>query len=204
MHYKKLLNFSAQMTRFEAAKARALARLQRCGADEEVAGILHQINAHVDYYTTSSCSGRITLILLPEIGAKREARFVGKWHRPVEREEVLMAMEDAPLADGELWLMAQSPIIHMACRNLEKAALLLRLAIESGLKYSGIKAVAMTEENVMVEMLSTERMDVPVASEAEVLVDEAYMAFIVTKANFMLHRGKEKLRRFELRLSELS
>jgi tRNA wybutosine-synthesizing protein 3 len=72
------LTFSWQMARFEAAKARALARLQRRGADEEVAGILQKINARADYYTTSSCSGRIALILLPGIGATREARFRGK------------------------------------------------------------------------------------------------------------------------------
>jgi|GEM_PF-1669235 len=35
-------------------------------------------------------------------------------------------------------------------------------------------------------------------------MDEAYVGFIVRKANFMLHRGKEKLKRFELQLNELS
>jgi len=191
------------MARFEVAKARALARLQRSGADEEIAGVLQKINARADYYTTSSCSGRIVLILLPEIGAKREARFIGKWHRPVEREEVLAVMVDAPFAEGELWLVAQSPIIHVACRTVEKAGILLRLALEAGFKYSGMKGIARDTGIVVVEMLSTERMDVPVASRAAVLVDETSVEFIVTKANFMLHRGKEKLKRFELRLNAL-
>jgi tRNA wybutosine-synthesizing protein 3 len=192
------------MARFEAAKARALARLQRSGADEEIADILQKINARADYYTTSSCSGRIVLILLPEIGAKREAVFLGNWHRAVERVEVLAAMEDAPFAEGELWLLAQSPIIHVACRTVEKAGVLLRLALDAGFKYSGMKGIARDTGIVVVEMLSTERMDVPVASRDKVLVDEAYVGFIVTKANFVLHRGKEKLKRFELRLNELS
>ena len=191
------------MARFEAAKARALARLQRSVADEEIAGVLQKINARADYYTTSSCSGRIVLILLPEIGAKREAVFLGKWHRAVERGEVLMVMENAPFAEGELWLLAQSPIIHVACRTLEKAEALLRLALDVGFKYSGMKGIARDTGIVVVEMLSTERMDVPLASRDTVFVDEAYMGFIVTKANFMLHRGREKLNRFELRLHEL-
>jgi tRNA wybutosine-synthesizing protein 3 len=192
------------MARFEAAKARALERLQRRGADEEIAGILQKINAHTDYYTTSSCSGRIVLILLPEIGAKREARFIAKWHRAVRSEEVLAVMGDAPFAEGELWLLAQSPIIHVACRTVEKAGVLLRLALDAGFKYSGMKGIASDTGIVVVEMLSTEGMDVPVTSRDKVLVDEAYVGFIVTKANFMLHRGKEKLKRFELRLHELS
>ncbi|MGC9444518.1 MAG: tRNA-wybutosine modification methyltransferase TYW3 [Candidatus Methanospirareceae archaeon] len=192
------------MARFEAAKARALARLQRRGADEEIATILQQINARTDFYTTSSCSGRIVLILLPEIGAKREAVFLGKWHRPVEHEEVLAVMEDAPFTEGELWLLAQSPIIHVACRTVEKAKALLQLALDAGFKYSGMKGIARDTGIVVVEMLSTERMDVPLASRDKVFVDEAYVAFIVTKANFILHRGREKLKQFELRLQELS
>ena len=192
------------MARFEVAKARALARLQRRGADEEIAGVLQKINAHADYYTTSSCSGRIALILLPEIGAKREAVFLGKWHGAVEREEVIRVMANAPFAEGELWLLAQSPIIHVACRTVEHAVALLRLALDAGFKYSGMKGIARDTGIVVVEMLSTERMDVPLASRTVVLVDEAYVGFIVTKANFMLHRGKDKLNRFELRLHELS
>jgi len=191
------------MARFEVAKARALARLQRSGADEGIAGILQKINARADYYTTSSCSGRIALILLPEIGAKREARFIGKWHRPVVSGEVLAVMVDAPFAEGELWLLAQPPIIHVACRSVAKAEALLRLALDAGFKYSGMKGIARATGIAVVEIFSTERMDVPVASRDAVLVDEAYMGFIVTKANFLLHRGTEKLKRFELQLNKL-
>jgi tRNA(Phe) wybutosine-synthesizing methylase Tyw3 len=74
--------------------------------------------------------------------------------------EVLAVMEDAPFAEGAFWLLAQSPIIHAACRTVEKAALLLRLAIESGFKYSGMKGIARDTGIVVVEMLmhSTERM----------------------------------------------
>lgn len=112
-------------------------------------------------------------------------------------------MGDAPFAEGELWLLAQSPIMHVACRTVECAAVLLRLALDTGFKYSGMKGIAVNTGTVVVEMLSTERMDVPLASRDNVLVDDAYVGFIVMKANFMLHRGKEKLKRFELRLHEL-
>jgi tRNA wybutosine-synthesizing protein 3 len=202
--YKKLLKFSRVMTRFEEEKKRALGRLQQRGADEEVEELLERINRLDDFFTTSSCSGRIVLIWLPEVGAKRDARFIGKWHRPVGKTEVLAAMSDGESSrNGDVWLIAQSPIMHVACKSLEKATMLLRIAIDSGFKYSGIKAIGKDKGKVMVEIMSTERMDVPLASNCRMFYSEAYLDFVVSKANFMLSRGKEKLNRFGYRLNEL-
>jgi tRNA wybutosine-synthesizing protein 3 len=193
------------MSVFDEEKKRALERLQRSGADGEVDELLQRINELDDFFTTSSCSGRIVLICLPEIGAKREAVFLGKWHRSVRKEEVLAAMSDTPSSgNGDVWLIAQSPIVHVACRGLAKATTLLRIALESGFKYSGIKAIAKDNEKVMVEIMSTERMDVPVATDGRMMCSEAHLDFIVSKANFMLKRGKEKLTRFCYGLHELT
>ncbi|MCK4475613.1 MAG: hypothetical protein KAU16_02705 [Methanophagales archaeon] len=195
------------MTMFEEQKKRALEKLRIRGADEEIAGIIEKINSSEDFFTTSSCSGRIVLICLPEIGAKREAKFIGKWHRAVTKEEVLEAIKLKSSAGvsnkGEVWLLSQSPILHVACRDLEKAKALLRIAIESGFKYSSIKAISNLKDNgkVVVEIVSTERMDVPVGKDGVMFCSEAYIDFILSKANFMLERGKEKLKRFYYNLS---
>jgi tRNA wybutosine-synthesizing protein 3 len=190
---------------FEEQKKRALERLRIRGADEEVEGILEKINGLDGFFTTSSCSGRIALICLPEIGAKREARVIGKWHRQVKKEEVLKEMSNAtPPIKGDVWLIAQSPILHVACRSLEQATALLRIAIESGFKYSGIKAIAKDDGKVMVEMMSTERMDVPLASDGRMFCRETYLDFILSKANFMLDRGKDKLKRFGYGLNTIN
>ena len=172
------------------------------GADEEIAGIIEKINDSEDFFTTSSCSGRIALISIPEIGAKREAKFIGKWHRPVKREEVMEAIKSSE--KGEVWLLSQSPILHVACKGLEKAKELLRIAIESGFKYSGIKAISNSKDNekVVVEVVSTERMDVPLGKDDIMFCSDAHMDFILSKANFMLERGKEKLKRFYYELKK--
>ncbi len=182
------------MTIFEEQKKKALERLRIRGADEEVAEIIEALNRLDDFYTTSSCSGRVALICIPEIGAKREAEFIGKWHRAVTKEEVSEAIK-AP-KQGEIWLISQSPILHVSCRGLEKAKTLLRIAIESGFKYSGIKAISKDNRKVMVEIMSTERLDVPLGKDNEIFCSETYIAYIVQKANFMLTRGKAKLKRF--------
>jgi len=186
---------------FEARKKRALERLRIGGADEEVARIIERINRLEEFFTTSSCAGRIVLMCIPEMGAKREAKFIAVWHRPVMREEVLESVTSA--GKGEIWLLSQSPIVHVACRSLERAKTLLRIAIESGFKYSSIKAISRDNEKVMVEVMSTERMDVPLGKDGVWFCSESYMDFIVSKANFSLHRGKEKLERFYHGLKEL-
>jgi tRNA wybutosine-synthesizing protein 3 len=182
------------MTIFEEQKKKALERLRIMGADEEVVEIIGVLNRLDDFYTTSSCSGRVALICIPEIGAKREAEFIGKWHRAVTKEEVSEAIKTPK--KGEIWLISQSPILHVSCRGLEKAKTLLRIAIESGFKYSGIKAISKDNGKVMVEIMSTERMDVPLGKDNEIFCSETYIAYIVQKANFMLTRGKAKLKRF--------
>ena len=191
---------------FKKQKDRALERLRIQGADEEIVPIISEINSSEDFFTTSSCSGRIVLICLPEIGAKREAKFVGKWHRPVTKEEVLEAIKlkssTGVPEKGEVWLLSQSPILHVACRDLEKAKALLRIAIESGFKYSGIKAIS-KDGKVVVEIVSTERMDVPLGKDGVMFCSEGYMDFILSKANFMLERGKGKLKRFYSGLEEV-
>ena len=73
---------------------------------------------------------------------------------------------------------------------------MLRIAIESGFKYSGIKAISKDNRKVMVEIMSTERLDVPLGKDNEIFCSETYIAYIVQKANFMLTRGKAKLKRF--------
>ncbi len=186
---------------FEAEKRRALERLHNEGADDDIAELIELLNGFDDYFTTSSCSGRVILICIPEIGAKEEAEFIAKWHREVSKNEVLKAMGMWKDPDGELWLMSQSPILHVSCVSMEKAKQLLNLAIESGFKYSGIKAITM--KRVMVEIMSTERMDVPVGRDGVIFCSEPYLDFIISKANFMLERGKEKLRRFYYGLEEL-
>ncbi len=189
------------MVIFEDQKKKALERLRIQGADEEVGAIIAALNNLDYFYTTSSCSGRVALICIPEIGAKREAEFIGKWHRAVMKEEVSEAIK-AP-KKGELWLISQSPILHVSCRGLEKAEALLRIAIESGFKYSGIKAISKDKGKIMVEIMSTERMDVPLGKDAKIFCNESYIEYIAQKANFMLMRGKVKLKRFYYGLKKL-
>lgn len=190
---------------FELARRRALEALATgSGIDEDIIEILDEINRREEYYTTSSCSGRIVLISLPEAGAKKEAKFVAKWHRPVSFEELQNSLKiwaDNMHRGEELWLLAQSPIIHVAAKDLSSAKQILKVAVAAGFKYSSIKSVS--ADRTVVEILSTERMDVPLGIDGEIFCDERFLRFVLERANFVLQRGKRKLEKLLSTLKKL-
>lgn len=167
--------------------------------DEEVLPIIEAINTNPDYFTTSSCAGRIAVIELPEIGDKEAAEFLGKWHREVEAQEIVEAYSKVK-DHKNIFLLAQSPIIHVRCRTLKSAVALRNLAVESGLKYSTIKSLTLDSNNdpqkIVVEILSSENIHVPIAKDVKVFPDEDYLSFLVENANLALRRAREKLKRF--------
>jgi tRNA wybutosine-synthesizing protein 3 len=168
--------------------------------DKEILPLIERINSKSDYFTTSSCAGRIVLLQLPEIGDKENAEFLGKWPRNVEVEEVKDAFSNAK-ENQNVFLLAQSPIIHVRCRTLNSAITLRNIAVESGLKYSTLKSLTMDSKSepvkIVVEILSSENIHVPIAKGKNLYPDEDYLKFIVENANSALVRAQEKIKRFE-------
>ncbi|WP_048055286.1 hypothetical protein [Pyrococcus sp. NA2] len=182
---------------FERAKKEALLSLEialrRGEVDEDVIPLLEKINSKPNYFTTSSCSGRISVMEMPNFGDKVNAKWLGKWHREVSLEEVLKAIEKHK--EGQLWLLVRSPILHVGARTLEDAVRLVNLAVSSGFKYSNIKSIS--DRKLIVEIRSTERLDVFLGENGKVLVSQEYIKKVVEIANSQLRRFKEKLKRLE-------
>ncbi len=186
---------------FEREKEETMQNLENAVAegkvDPAIRETLELINAHEAYYTTSSCAGRIVLIWLPALGGKKNATFLRKWHNPVEYEELLDALEFRD--SGVTFLISQSPILHIASRDITSARRLLNLSFSSGFKNSGIKSI---NERTIVEILSTERIDVPLG-EKELLADEKHLKILVKYANNALKRSRKKLKRLNKKLEKL-
>ena len=182
---------------FEEQKARAMESLRRAleedKVDRDIIPLLEKLNALESYFTTSSCSGRISVMEMPHFGDKLNSVWLGKWHREVSVEEVLEAVRKHK--SGQLWFLVRSPILHVSARTMEDAVRLLNLAIGLGFKYSNIKSVS--HKKLLVEIRSTERMDVPLGENGELWVGEEYIERIVRIANDQLRRFKGKLKKLE-------
>ena len=164
--------------------------------DREVLPLLKKINSFPFFATLSSCAGRICVIDVPRFGEKKACTFLGKWHRSVSTDEIVKAIENGL---REVWLLAQPPILHVACKTLEYAKVLLAIANESGLRESGIISL---KKNA-VRITTSERIETLLALNKKVFVNQEYIEILVQKANEKLLRGREKLRKFEKKIEEI-
>jgi len=177
-------------------KKNALAKLNKAKSedlvDKDIIPVIDLINKLDDYYTSSSCYGRVVLLEIPVIGDKKNAVFLGKWHRKVESQEILKAAEKA--SKGLLWILAQSPIIHLGAKTSSAADKMLKTAIASGFKLSGLKSF---EKSIIVEVASTERLDAPVGKDGKLFCDEEQLNLLVEIANDIIDKSTSKLSKFE-------
>ncbi len=188
------------MTKFSQQRAKALKQLaeaRREGkTDDDISDLVDLINANEDLYTTSSCAGRIAVLQTPREHDKLKSKWLGKWHREITLQDLQEALKkhDRYVA----YLQSECPILHIVARTLESAEKILFAAQQSGFKRSGIQAV--NPERVLVEVCSTEMLEVPLAEGGKRLVDDIYLDYLVNIANIKFNSGRKKLARLQDRL----
>ena len=165
--------------------------------DPGILSILDLINKSEDYYTSSSCFGRTVLLEIPSIGNKKEAKFLGKWHRTIDVNEVISSVKNAE--SGQLWLLSQSPIIHITAKSINAADKMLKSAIGCGFKNSGLKSIG---KKIIVEILSTERLDSPIGKEGMLSCNQAHLELLVNISNEILKKSNLKLLKFKDKLKK--
>ncbi|MGV8141436.1 MAG: tRNA wybutosine-synthesizing 3 family protein [Candidatus Woesearchaeota archaeon] len=168
--------------------------------DKPIIPMIDYINSLKDYYTTSSCSGRI--YLLTESSKKPDVKWLFVSHDIVSFEDIMQALNENTLkaySQDRIWLRQENLILHVACRNLEAAEILLKIARDIGLRRSGIIA---DSKIVIVEICSTEKMDVPLAEDGKILVTESYIRLVTDIANQKFLKGREKLEKLEKEIRE--
>lgn len=178
--------------RFFKLRENALKTLEKAmkedKVDEDMIDILKMINEKADLFTTSSCSGRIVLMEVPHPGAKPGARFLGKWHEGVNTSNIIEAVSKAE--KGYIIFMVHPPIIHVVAKDQYSAEKILKMGLSSGFKNSGMRAF---RGKIVVELQSTERMDVLIGKDGRLMVDIEYLDVLSEFANLMLQKGKKKL-----------
>ena len=184
---------------FLVDKKNALGKLKTAQTENKVdPGIqstLDVINNSKEYYTSSSCFGRTVLLEIPSIGNKKEAKSLGKWHRTIKVDEVISSVKRAK--SGQLWLLSQSPIIHITAKTNNAADRLLKTAIACGFKNSGLKSIG---KKIVIEVLSTERLDAPIGKDGVLFCNEAHLMLLVNISNEIIKKSSLKLKKFDEKL----
>lgn len=182
---------------FQFRKKNQLGKRDKSGeqqVDEKIKKLVDRINKSKDYYTTSSCSGRI--VLVKSLVDKAKNVFLFKSHDKISIQDLKKAIENINYKD--LVYFKQEPVIlHIACSDLQKAEELLEKAQDSGFKKKGIIT---TRSRIVVELIGSEKLELPIISNKRLLVNDAYLKLLIKEANERLERSWEKLCRLEKRI----
>lgn len=161
--------------------------------DKKILLLIKKINSEKDYYTTSSCAGRIVLIMDSE--KKQKGLFLLRTHEKISVAELKKALSKAVKKHKGLTYFKQEPcILHVACSSLEKAKEFLDKAKLAGWKKSGIIA---SKKRIICEMASTEHIELPIADKCRIFLSDSYLKILVSEANKKLARTWQKIRKLE-------
>lgn len=165
-----------------------LDKSKKGSVDILVEPLIKKINSSKDYFTTSSCSGRIMLIIPSEI--KKDTQWLFSSHNQVDNSLIKKIHEFSYKNKEQIWFKVEGFILHIACRNIESAQKLLNLVKSIGLKRSGIVSTA---TKIMVEIISSEQLQTPISNNNELLVEDNYLEFLIDEANRKLKRTHNKI-----------
>ncbi len=85
--------------------------------DEKIVSLCNKINKFKEYYTTSSCSGRV--VIMVDQDKKGPNLFVLESHKRISYEWILEGLKKSNFKD--LKFKCEPPIIHIACKDIESA-----------------------------------------------------------------------------------
>ncbi|XP_070123589.1 tRNA wybutosine-synthesizing protein 3 homolog isoform X2 [Equus przewalskii] len=158
---------SAEFRRWKA-QCLSKADLSRKGSvDEDVVELVQLLNGREEFFTTSSCAGRI--ILLDGIVALKKA-------------------------NSDAILKFEPFILHVQCRQLQDAQILHSVAIDSGFRNSGITVGK--RGKTMLAVRSTHGLEVPLSHKGQLMVTEEYIDFLLKIANQKMEENKKRIERF--------
>jgi tRNA wybutosine-synthesizing protein 3 len=166
--------------------------------DKKIIKILDVINQNPNYYTTSSCSGRISLDILGK--RKKEHLWVFKSHKTITKEQLKKGIEFALKEKvNNLYLKVDSFILHVVCKDLNAANFLLNLTHKLGLKRTGIIQL---DKKIIVEILGLDRLEFPLILNNNLIINLDYLQDITDLANKKLVRNWERLEILYLSLKQ--
>lgn len=161
--------------------------------DNYISELCEKINSNPNYFTTSSCSGRITLVV--DEDKKSKNVFVFRNHDKVNFNQLKEHMLDSSkkIKKGLIYFKQEPCFIVISCKSKEKQWYIFNEARNNGWKKSGILSI---NKKFLVELMSSERIEFPVIKDGKILVDDEFLKIVLDKANNNLEKGWKKIKDF--------
>ena len=159
--------------------------------DKPILKLCEKINKLENCYTTSSCSGRVLLM----VDQEKKAKGLFNWvcHKKFTLKELTKEIEKLP--KNKPIKFKQDPcILHIACRTIKDAQTLYDKAKNIGWKRSGLISF---DKRIVLEINSTEKLEFPIMQKSKPLVDNNFLKAIAKDSNAKLKRGWLKIKKLE-------
>ncbi|XP_040843222.1 tRNA wybutosine-synthesizing protein 3 homolog isoform X1 [Ochotona curzoniae] len=182
---------------FSRWKAQCLGKadLSRKGSvDEDAVDVVRLLNAQEQFFTTSSCAGRVVLLDGGMNGfevQKKQCCWLLVTHKPCVKDDVIVALKKA---SGDAILKFEPFVLHVQCRQLQDAQILHSVAIDSGFRNSGITVGK--RGKIMLAVRSTHGLEVPLSHKGKLMVTQEYVDFLLNIANQKMEENKKRIERF--------
>ncbi|KAL5972634.1 hypothetical protein ACLOJK_039439 [Asimina triloba] len=199
---------------FEKRKAAALEGLASAIGDKSPKGsldtpivpLIHSLNQHPSYFTTSSCSGRISILSQPPpqtlaghivTQQKKKKAGGGSWlfitHDPADSDSVIDVLfgsqSSSSAPPGALVFRFEPFILAVDCRDVASAQALVCAAISCGFRESGVTNM---HRRVMVAVRCSIRLEVPLGETGLLMVSPEYVRYLVGIANEKMMANKKR------------
>nr|XP_040027900.1 tRNA wybutosine-synthesizing protein 3 homolog isoform X1 [Gasterosteus aculeatus aculeatus] len=162
--------------------------------DEDIANVVSLLNSREEYFTTSSCSGRVILIDRAAGSSdihKQNCVWLFVSHQKCTSEDLMCALAGS---SGDAVFKFEPFVLHLQCRWLEDAQLMHSVAVNSGFRNSGL-TVGKTGK-IITAVRSTHGLEVPLSREGKLLVEHEYIHFLTQIANQKMEENRRRIHRY--------
>ena len=191
------MNFEKEKKEFLAKKDKS----KKGSIDDKIKRLVDKINSLPDFYTTSSCSGRILLLAIPRSNKKNEVEYLFCSHKKIKYNEIKKILKLKKELKNDVWFKVQPVIIHVACNDIKNTKKILNIARDIGFRRSGI--ISIGKNKVIMEIISTERIDAIVGKNRKLLIGEDYFKVLIKEGNKKLEKTWEKIDKLHNNLNKI-
>lgn len=168
--------------------------------DEKIKDLINIINSKPNYYTTSSCSGRI--MLYSKTKKKNNTKWLFVSHKTIKLNQIMNTIKQIPnqFSNEEIWFKQESFILHIIAKDLESAKKILNLCKINGIKRTGINSLG---KRINLEIIYNLGFDTIIAKNGEILINQKYINTLTKKANEYLKKNIKKIEEIKVSFSTI-